>query len=54
MHQIFGTIDGVGDEILHSLLKHRSCDVVLVGAALVASFVALFLLVIQTITAVAA
>ena len=54
MHEIFRTIDSVGDEILHRLLKHHSADVVLVGAALVTSFAAFGFLVIQAITAVAA
>ena len=51
MRQIFSTM---GEEIMQDLLRHRKLDVVMVGAALVATFVAFGFLIIQTITHVAA
>jgi hypothetical protein len=54
MDRIFTGLDSVGEEIMQNLLNHDSADIVLVGAALAATFVAVAFLAIQTITAVAA
>jgi ABC-type enterochelin transport system permease subunit len=53
MDRIIGTIRSIGEEIMQDVVLHRKRDVVLVGAAIVATFTAFIFLVVQTITAVA-
>jgi hypothetical protein len=53
MDRIVNTLRSIGEEITQDIVLHRKRDVVLVGAALVATFTAFIFLVVQTVTAVA-